>query len=147
MLKKSVKKIKINLTDEASLERKIVSMSLFILLAVLACSIIICKVVALSIVLLFSGIKNVKFKKDSVQWDNWFRTLSAQKLTTYICIWYLIAITITSIITYYILIVCNLKYALSITVLFFLIRFTISFARYHKNKEAVLEKLKKNLSK
>ena len=122
-------------------------MSLLILLAVLASSIIICKVVALAIILLFSFIKNVKFKKDNEQWDCWFQTMSAQKLTAYICIWYFIAVTITSVITYYILIFCNLKYALSITVLFFLIRFTISFARYHKNKEAVLEKLKKNLSK
>ena len=122
-------------------------MSLLILLAVLVGSIIICKVVALAIILLFSFIKYVKFKKDNEQWDYWFQTMSAQKLTAYICIWYFIAVTITSVITYYILIVCNLKYALSITVLFFLIRFTISFARYHKNKEAVLEKLKKNLSK
>ena len=122
-------------------------MSLFILLAVLASSAIVCKVVALVIVLLFSVIKNVKFKKDSVQWDNWFRTLSAQKLTTYICIWYLIAITITSIITYYILIACHLKYAFIITVFFFIVRFTISVIRYHKNKATVLEKLKKSLSK
>ena len=122
-------------------------MSLLILLAVLASSIIICKVAALVIVLLFSFIKNVKFKKDSEQWDRWFQTMSAQKLTTYICSWYLIAVTITSVITYYILIACHLKYAFMITVLFFLVRFTISVIRYHKNKEAVLEKLKKNLSK
>ncbi len=122
-------------------------MSLFILLVVLVSSVIICKVVALVIALLFSVIKNVKFKKDSIQWDNWFHTLSAQKLTTYICIWYLIAITITSIITYYILIACHLKYAFIITVLFFLVRFTISVIRYHKNKATVLEKLKKSLSK
>ena len=122
-------------------------MSLIILLAVLASSIIICKVAALVIVLLFSFIKNVKFKKDSEQWDRWFQTMSAQKLTAYICIWYLIAVTITSVITYYILIACHLKYAFMITVLFFLVRFTISVVRYHKNKEFVLEKLKKNLSK
>ena len=122
-------------------------MSLLILLAVLASSIIICKVAALVIVLLFSFIKNVKFKKDSEQWDRWFQTMSAQKLTIYICSWYLIAVTITSVITYYILIACHLKYAFMITVLFFLVRFTISVIRYHKNKEAVLEKLKKNLSK
>ena len=122
-------------------------MSLFILLAVLACSIIICKVVALSIVLLFSGIKNVEFKKDSEQWKRWFQMMSAQKLTAYICVWYLIAVTITSVITYYILIACHLKYAFMIAVLFFLVRFTISVVRYHKNRDAVLEKLKKNLSK
>ena len=122
-------------------------MSLIVLLAVLASSIIICKVAALAIVLLFSFIKNVKFKKDSEQWNRWFQTMSAQKLTVYICIWYLIAVTITSVITYYILIACHLKYAFMITVLFFLVRFTISVIRYHKNKEAVLEKLKKNLSK
>ena len=122
-------------------------MSLIILLAVLASSIIICKVAALVIVLLFSFIKNVKFKKDSEQWDRWFQTMSAQKLTSYICIWYLLAVTITSVITYYILIACHLKYAFMITVLFFLVRFTISVVRYHKNKEFVLEKLKKNLSK
>ena len=122
-------------------------MSLLILLAVLASSIIICKVAALAIVLLFSFIKNMKFKKDSEQWDRWFQTMSAQKLTAYICIWYLIAVTLTSVITYYILIACHLKYAFMITVLFFLVRFTISVVRYHKNKEAVLEKLKKNLSK
>ena len=122
-------------------------MSLIILLAVLASSIIICKVAALVIVLLFSFIKNVKFKKDSEQWDRWFQTISTQKLTSYICIWYLLAVTITSVITYYILIACHLKYAFMITVLFFLVRFTISVVRYHKNKEFVLEKLKKNLSK
>ena len=122
-------------------------MSLLILLAVLASSIIICKIVALMIVLLFSFIKNVKFKKDSEQWDRWFQTMSAQKLTAYICIWYLITVTITSVITYYILIACHFKYAFIITVFFFLVRFTISIVRYHKNKEAVLEKLKKNLSK
>lgn len=122
-------------------------MSLFILLAVLACSIIICKVAALVIVLLFSGIKNVEFKKDSEQWEHWFQTMSAQKLTAYICIWYLIAITITSIITYYILIACHFKYAFIIMVFFFLVRFTTSVVHYHKNKESVLEKLKKNLSK
>ena len=122
-------------------------MSLFILLAVLACSLIVCKVVALAIVLLFSVIKNVKFKKDSEQWCHWFQTMPAQKLTAYICVWYLIAITITSIITYYILIACHLKYAFIITVLFFVVRFTISAVRYHKNKGAVLEKLQKSLSK
>ena len=122
-------------------------MSLIILLAVLASSIIICKVAVLVIVLLFSFIKNVKFKKDSEQWDRWFQTMSAQKLTSYICIWYLIAVTITSVITYYILIACHLEYAFMITVLFFLVRFIISVVRYHKNKEAVLEKLKKNLLK
>ena len=122
-------------------------MSFFILMAVLTSSVIVCKVVALAIVLLFSVIKNMKFKKDSQQWDRWFHTISAQKLTVYICIWYLIAVTITSVITYYILIACHLKYAFMITVLFFLVRFTISVVRYHKNKEAVLEKLKKNLSK
>ena len=122
-------------------------MSLLILLAVLTSSIIICKVAALVIVLLFSFIRNVKFKKDSEQWDRWFQTMSAQKLTAYICIWYLIAVTITSVITYYILMACHLKHAFMITVLFFLVRFTISVDRYHKNKEAVLEKLKKNLSK
>ena len=74
-------------------------MSLLILLAVLACSIIICKAVALATVL-----------------------------------------------TYFILITCHLKYALIITVFFFLVRFTISVVRYHKNKEDVLEKLKKSLS-
>ena len=122
-------------------------MSLLILLAVLVGSIIICKVAALAIILLFSFIKNVKLKKDSEQWDRWFQTMSAQKLTAYICIWYLIAVTITSVITYYILIACHLEYVFMITVLFFLVRFTISAVRYHKNKEAVLEKLKKNLSK
>ena len=122
-------------------------MSFIILLAILASSIIICKVVALVIVLLFSFVKNMKFKKDSEQWNNWFKMLSTQKITAYICIWYLIAVTITSIITYYILITCSLRYALIITVLFFIIRFTISFARYHENKEAMLEKLKKSLSK
>ena len=122
-------------------------MSLLILLVVLACSIIICKAAALAIVLLFSAIKNVKFKKDSEQWDRWFQTMSAQKLTTYICIWYLIAVTITSVITYYILIACNLKYAFMITLLFFMVRFTVSVVRFYKNKEAVLEKLKKNLLK
>ena len=120
-------------------------MSFLILLAVLASSIIICKVVALIIVLLFSFIKNVKFKKDSEQWNRWFQTMSAQKLTVYICIWYLIAVTITSVITYYILIACHFKYAFIITVLFFLVRFAISIVRYHKNKEAVLEKIKKEL--
>ena len=118
-------------------------MSLLILLAVLVGSIIICKVAALAIILLFSFIKNVKFKKDSEQWDRWFQTMSAQKLTAYICIWYLIAVTITSVITYYILIACHLEYVFMITVLFFLVRFTISAVRYHKNKEAVLEKFKK----
>ena len=122
-------------------------MSLFLLLAVLVCSIIICKAVALAIVLFFSGIKNVKFKKDSKQWDRWFQTMSAQKLTAYICVWYLMAVTITSVITYYILTACHLKYAFMIAVLFFLVRFTVSVVRYHKNQEAVLEKLKKNLSK
>ena len=122
-------------------------MSLLILLAVLASSIIICKVAALAIVLLFSFIKNMKFEKDSEQWDRWFQTMSAQKLTAYICVWYLTAVTITSVITYYILIACHFKYAFIITVLFFLVRFAISIVRYHKNKEAVLEKLKKNLSK
>ena len=122
-------------------------MSLFILLAVLASSIIICKVVALSIVLLFSGIKNVGFKKDSEQWEHWFQMMSAQKLTAHICVWYLITVTITSMITYYILIACHLKYAFMIAVLFFLVRFTIIVVRYHKNRDAVLEKLKKNLLK
>ena len=122
-------------------------MSFLILFIVLACSIVICKIVALAIILLFSFVKNVKFKKDSEQWDRWFQTMSAQKLTSYICIWYLLAVTITSVITYYILIACHLKYAFMITVLFFLVRFTISVVSYHKNKEFVLEKLKKNLSK
>ena len=122
-------------------------MSLLILPAVLAGSIIICKVAALAIVLLFSFIKNMKFEKDSEQWDRWFQTMSAQKLTAYICVWYLTAVTITSVITYYILIACHFKYAFIITVLFFLVRFTISVARYHKNKEALLEKIKNNLSK
>ena len=122
-------------------------MSLLILLAVLASSIIICKVVALAIVLLFSFIKNVNFKKDNEQWNRWFQTMSAQKLTAYTCVWYLIAVTITSVITYYILIACHLKNAFIITVLFFLVRFTISVVRYHKNKESVLEKLKKNMLK
>ena len=122
-------------------------MSLFILAVVLAGSVIVCKVVALAVVLLFSVIKNMKFKKDSEQWDRWFHKMSAQKLTVYIGTWYLIAITITSIITYYILTAFHLKYAFIITVLFFLIRFTISIVRYHKNKTVVLEKLKKNLSK
>ena len=147
MLNGYVNEIKVRLTDEALSERKIVSMSLFILLVVLACSIIISKVVALAIVLLFSGIKNMEFKKDSEQWERWFQTMSVQKLTAYICVWYLIAVTITSVITYYILIACHLKYAFMIAVLFFLVRFTISAVHYHKNKEAVLEKLKKNLSK
>ena len=122
-------------------------MSFFILLAVLVSSLIICKVISLTIVLLFSFIKNVKFKKDSEQWNRWFQAMYAQKLTVYIGIWYLIAVTITSVITYYILITCHLKYAFIITVLFFIVRFTISVVRYHKNKEAVLEKLKKSLSK
>ena len=129
------------------IRKEIGYMSFLILLAVLASSIIICKVVALIIVLLFSFIKNVKLKKDSEQWNRWFQTMSAQKLTVYICIWYLIAVTITSVITYYILIACHFKYAFIITVLFFLVRFAISIVRYHKNKEAVLEKIKKELVK
>ena len=122
-------------------------MSFLIIFIVLACSIIICKAVALAIVLLFSAIKNLKFKKDSEQWNRLFKMLSAQKVTMYICIWYLLAITITSIITYYILIVCHLKYAFIITIVFFIVRFIISFAKYHKNKEIVFEKIKKNLLK
>ena len=122
-------------------------MSFLILVIILAGSVIVCKIVALAIVLLFSVVKNMKFKKDSQQWDRWFRTMSAQKLTVYICIWYLIALTITSIITYYILTACHLKYAFIITALFFLVRCTISIIRYHKNKTVVLEKLKKSLSK
>ena len=46
-------------------------------------SVIVCKAVALAIVLLFLVIKNMKFKKESQQWNRWFHTIYAQKLTVY----------------------------------------------------------------
>ena len=122
-------------------------MSILILLVVLAGSVILCKVVAVAIVLLFSGIQNMRFKKDSEQWDLWFHMKSTRTLTVYICSWYLLAVTITSVLTYYALKACHVKYAFTITVLFFLVRFTISVVRYHKNQAGVLEKLKRNCSK
>ena len=121
-------------------------MSFFILTAILLFSVVLCKIIALAIVLLFSALKNIKFKKDSARWDQWFRTMSARKLTGYVYIWYLTAVTVTSAITYYSLNAFQFKSAFAITVLFFLVRFAVSAVRFHKNRDSVLEKLKQDLS-
>ena len=121
-------------------------MNILILLAILLGSVLLCKVTALAVVLLFSAVKNRAFHRDSAKWEHWFRSLSAGRLTAYIGGWYLIATAIASVVTYRVLTACRFEYALVITLLFFLVRFALSMVRYHRNKDAVLEKLKRGLS-
>ena len=121
-------------------------MHLLLLTAILALSIVLCKGIALAVVLCFATIKNRKFQRDSERWDHWFSSLSQRKLTLLAVCWYLLAVSAASIITYFILHACRFEHALSITVLFFLVRCILSLFRYRKNKDALLTKMKRDLS-
>lgn len=118
-------------------------MKLLILLVIIGISIVICKVVSLGIVLLFIAQKNIKFKKNTNQWEQWFTAITDKKLMLYTVCLYLTALSIVSVITYYIFLLFKFNHAFVITFLFFIIRFVISVYRYKNRKVDLLKKLKK----
>lgn len=122
-------------------------MQILILLAILGGSVLLCKGIALAIVLLFTAIKNIRFRKDTAQWDRWFSGLTEHTITAYLVCWYLASIAITSAITYYILRACQFEYALAITVILLVVRLGISLYRYSTRKDLILEKFRRTVTK
>ena len=122
-------------------------MKMLVLSAIIIGSIILCKVIAFVLMLLFIMFKNIKLKKDSYKWNQWFSTLSNKSLAIYVSSWYVISIFITSLITYGILLAVQFKYAFIITIVFLILRLTISLYRYKNNKDVLLNKFKMLSSK
>ena len=122
-------------------------MQLLILLAIMGGSVLLCRGIALAVVLLFTSIKNIRFRKDTAQWDRWFSGLTEHTITAYIGCWYLAAVAITSVITYYILRACQFEYALAITAVLLIVRLGISLYRYSTGKDLILEKFRRTVTK
>ena len=122
-------------------------MNILKLIAGLLLSIIIYKFISFVMVLLFITMKNRKFKKDTTKWGQWLDRISKNRITLLMSSWYLLSVSLASIVTYYIFIVLNVSNAVTITVVFLIVRILITLYRYIKNKETLFEKFKKNVVK
>lgn len=94
-------------------------MYLLLLILIAGIKILLCKGLALGIVLLLFWIKGRRLRFCSDEWDNFFLSLPASKVQKYTIEIYLAAAVVSSIISYFILELTGYRHSLGITILLF----------------------------
>lgn len=94
-------------------------MYLLLLILIAGIKILLCKGLALGIVLLLFWIKGRRLRFCSDEWDNFFLSLPASKIKKYAIEIYLAAAVVSSIISYFILELTGYRHSLGITILLF----------------------------
>lgn len=109
--------------------------------------ILLCKGIALGILLLLFWVKGRKLRFDSDEWDSFFLSLTAAKVQKYGIAIYLTAAMISSVIAYLILKLTAYRHNLEIAVLIFFSGLVITACKYAKGKDRLLEKYRELLGK
>lgn len=94
-------------------------MYLLLLILIAGIKILLCKGLALGIVLLLFWIKGRRLRFCSDEWDNFFLSLPVSKVQKYAIEIYLAAAVVSSIISYFILELTGYRHSLGITILLF----------------------------
>lgn len=94
-------------------------MYLLLLILIAGIKILLCKGLALGIVLLLFWIKGRRLQFCSDEWDNFFLSLPASKVQKYAIEIYLAAAVVSSMISYFILELTGYRHSLGITILLF----------------------------
>lgn len=102
--------------------------------------ILLCKGIALGILLLLFRIKGKRLRFNSDEWDNFFISLPAAKVQKYGIAIYLTAAMISSAISYLILELAAYRHSLGIAVLIFLSGLVITAYKYAKEKDHLFKK-------
>lgn len=102
--------------------------------------ILLCKGIALGILLLLFRIKGKRLRFNSDEWDNFFISLPAAKVPKYSIAIYLTAAMISSAVSYLILELAAYRHSFGITVLIFLSGLVITAYKYVKEKDHLFKK-------
>lgn len=115
-------------------------MYLLLLIAIVGLKILLCKGLALGIVLLLFWLKGRQLRFNSDEWDNFFISLPKRKLQKYaICI-YLIAAILSSLISYFILKLVGYRNSLGIALLIFAVGVLMTAYKWHTKEKVYLLK-------
>lgn len=119
-------------------------MKLLVFLLVILAGIILCKLIAVGIILLFMYIKGKSFNFEENQWDEWLLNIDEKKLFWMFTVVYLFSAAVSSFIAYGVLNHFNFRYAFWIALIFFVLRLCISWIRYnHYGKEYLSNQIEK----
>lgn len=108
-------------------------MKLLELLCIIVIAIILCKVIAFSVILLFMWMKGKSFNFDSKQWDTWFLKTNEKKIFWMFTGVYFLSAAVSSFVIYGLLVYFDFQYAMEITVAFFGVRMVITGLHYYKS--------------
>lgn len=116
-------------------------MNLLLLIAIIGLKVLLCKGLALGIFLLLFWLKGKKLKFNSDEWDNYFLSLSEQKIQKFAIGIYLSAAVISSMISYFVLKATDFRHSLGIAILLFVGGVLYAAYKWHtKEKEYLLKR-------
>jgi hypothetical protein len=116
-------------------------MNLAVLFAVILLKTLLCKGLALGILLLLFGIQGKKLGFNSESWDDFFLQLSAQTLQRSVIAIYLMSAALSSAVSYLILAAASVPYSLEIAVFLFAAGLAVTAYRWRtKGKDFVLKR-------
>lgn len=115
-------------------------MYLLLLIAIVGLKILLCKGLALGIVLLLFWLKGRQLRFNSDEWDNFFISLPKRKLQKYAIFIYLIAAILSSLISYFILKLVGYRNSLGIALLIFAAGVLMTAYKWHTKEKVYLLK-------
>lgn len=113
-------------------------MDLLLLAVIIGLKILLCKGLALGIVLLLFWIKGRQLRFNSDEWGNFFVTLPERTLQRYAVFIYLIAELTSSLVSYFILELAGYRYSIAIALLIFVVSILITTYKWHTKGKAYL---------